>query len=186
MQRKNRIEQKKQTVEKLNELGYEISFNELIKERGEKSLGRMHIAKMLLKKYPKLGSVRLIFDNLLGEGKKAYIPHEKSSIKNAVEIIRQAGGISILAHPALLKNEQKEIINEFISSKGDGIEVNYPYEGINNMTKKQADKIINQMKNIAIKNNLKISGGSDFHSLEMSKPLGSYGLTIEEYEKLRF
>lgn len=175
--------QKKEIIKKLNKLNYEISFEELQIEANGPNYGRPHIARILLKKYPeKFANMQEIFDELLANPHTVYIKQKKESIQRVIEIIHNAGGIAILAHPGFYKKKDK-IIKKFIESKGDGIEVNYAYE--NNMDKEKAKQIILEIKSIAKDNNLIVSGGTDFHDKQAHKEIGEFGILKEEFELMR-
>jgi len=179
--KKDRVEEKKEIVKKLNELGYEITFNELLKEAKD-SLGRPHIAKILARKYPeKFKDINDAFDKLIGNGKPAFIERPRISIKKTIDIIKKAGGISILAHPGRYFNEDDKIIEKFISAGGKGIEVNYPYDKI-----LKIDKDLNpKYRKIAEEKGLLMSGGSDFHRKDRGSEIGDGGLERDEFEKLK-
>lgn len=102
------------------------------------------------------------------------------SVSEAVKIIKESGGIPILAHPGRYLNEVVSIIDFFISVGGKAIEVYYPYEkviGVKNIE----DKI----KKIAKEKNLLISGGSDFHGNLRGVELGECNLSESEYTSLK-
>ena len=73
-QRRN---QKREMINKLNKLGYAISFDEVAKSvKG--AFGRPHISKMLIKKYPdQFSSIQEVFGKLVGVGKPAYVDRKK-------------------------------------------------------------------------------------------------------------
>lgn len=174
-----RVKQKRAIIEKLNALNYDITFEELKKEANE-SLGRPHIAKILMRKYP-FNSVSEVFDELIGHGKKAYVKQEKISIKKSIDIIHNAGGIAILAHPGIYNLEVTDkLIDLFIKYGGDGLEVYYPYNKICSIPKEASDKIIQIIKDKAIQHNTLITGGSDFHGPSRPVEIGEEGIT-EKY-----
>ncbi len=166
--RQDRLEQKKRIVEKLQGLGFEIRFEEL-GEYAKGSLGRPHIAQLLVKKYPgEFSSIREVFEKYLGTGKEAYVDREKkSSIKQAIDIIKKAGGIAFLAHPGVFgKKETGALVEFFQSNGGQGIETYYPYYLIYphlKISEKENLEIIEFYQKIAKENGLLESGGSDFH-----------------------
>ena len=91
-----------------------------------------------------------IFSKLIGDGCPCYLPSSKLDTKDGIRIIKESGGIAVLAHPCLLEhNYAEDIINLGI----DGIEVIYP--SVKNRETKYRD--------LARKNGLVVTGGSDFH-----------------------
>jgi len=177
----DRINEKKEIIKKLNNLGYEITFKELIKESGD-SLGRSIIGKILLRKYPnEFLTVGDVFQKLIGDGKPAFVPRPKTSMKQAIQIIKRAEGVSVLAHPGRYGNSIFEIIDKFTEDMGDGIEVDYPYNKILGIS----DDINLKLRNLASEKRLLISGGSDFHDFTRGSLIGDAGLTEEEFEILK-
>ena len=163
-----RISQKKSIIKKLNNLGFEISFEEVSKiVKG--SFGRPHIAKILLKRYPnEFASISDVFDKYIGENKPAFVERKgRATLNAAANIIKKSGGISILAHPGIFKKEDSaELIDIFADSGGEGIETYYPYYIICpdlKINKAQNEDLINFYRNIAKSKKLLESGGSDFH-----------------------
>ena len=172
-----REENKKQIIEKLKNFGYEIGYYD-VKKTVKGTFGRPHIAKYLLKKYPKeFSSVSDVFDKLIGHGKKAYLDTKgRVSIKDGIKTIKEAGGVAILAHPGVYtRKDSIKLIDYFIGNGGDGIETYYPYHIICpelNLDKKGNDKMINFYKGIAKAKKILESGGNDHH--------GNYRFTLGE------
>ena len=91
-----------------------------------------------------------IFSKLIGVGCPCYLPSSKLETKEGIKIIKESGGIAVLAHPCLLeRNYVEDIINMGI----DGIEAIYP--SVKNRETKYRD--------LARKNGLIVTAGSDFH-----------------------
>lgn len=179
--RKYAIETAKRIIENLNKLGYEISFEELVKETKGGHFGRPFIAKILMKKYPEKFQERSqVFDELLGKQGKAFVMPKGTELKEVIKIIHNAGGIAFVAHPWYLGRNIKEILEEFISFGGDGIELDYqPKDSIPGDTKQI-------LETFAKKHNLVISGGTDFHEeKEGGKEIGDRGISEEEFLQLK-
>lgn len=100
---------------------------------------------------------------------KAYIPSSKLSVKDGLKIAKDAGCLTILAHPCLLSNEA---YNEVVTYGFDGIEVRYP-------SNKEGDeeKFINDAK----KYNMVISAGSDCHGDSTHADVGTSTLDYHEF-----
>ena len=144
-------------IEKLNQLGFDINENDILKQsRDNESQGRPHIAKMLLDK----GVVKTVneaFEVFLGQGKKAYIEKKLVTAEVAIKLISDAGGKAFLAHPTTLKLDDeafKIYLKKLMDYGLRGIEVFTPHHSPTQVTKYQK---------IALKNRLLISAGSDFH-----------------------
>jgi len=175
------IKTAKKIIEILNGLGYDISFEELLQETKGKNFARPFIAKILMRKYPEEFFDRKdVFNKLLGKNGKAFVRPKGTEMKEAIKIIHNARGIAILAHPWYLGEKMKEVIEEFVSLGGDGIEREFVEdEDIPKDTGKKLDRLIK-------KHNLVVSGGTDFHETKEGKEiLGDRGLTKEEFERLK-
>ena len=175
------IETAKRIIEKLNNLEYDISFEELVEETNGEHFGRPFIAKILMKKYPEKFQERShVFDELLGKQGKAFVMPKGTELDEAIKIIHNAGGIAIVAHPWYLGKNMLEILERFISLGGDGIELDYtPKDSIPENTREILEKFVKE-------NNLIISGGTDFHRLEEGKKeIGDRGISEEEFLKLK-
>jgi predicted metal-dependent phosphoesterase TrpH len=97
---KGRVIRINNIISKLQALGFKITQEEVkIEAKGSASLGRPHIARVLIKK-GYFTSVKEVFDALIGEGKPAYCKQEKLTPKQAVEVIHHSGGIASFAHPS--------------------------------------------------------------------------------------
>jgi len=179
--KKYAIDTAKKIIEKLNILGYEITFEELIKETNGEHFGRPFIAKILMRKYPeKFQERKQVFDELLGKQGKAFVLPKGKELKEAIRIIHNARGIAIVAHPWYLGENMEEILEKFVSFGGDGIELDY--------VEKESipEKTMDILKDFIQKNNLIVSGGTDFHYKEEGeKEIGDKGLSEEEFLKLK-
>jgi 3',5'-nucleoside bisphosphate phosphatase len=180
---KARETQKKEIIGRLNKLGYKITFEELKKEAGGVNYGRPHVARILMRKYSEFEKMQDIFDRLLGDSGEAYVRQEKDTIKNTIDVIHNAGGIAVLAHPMFFQDAEN-VVEKFIECGGDGVEVDYFYVG-RGVGKAEARKKIDKIRRIAKKKSLIISGGGDFHSDVDSQEIGDHGLTREEFENLK-
>ena len=90
-------------ISRLNAMGLDITLEEVIQASGEAQIGRPHIAQLMIKK----GFVRTIdeaFDVYLGFNKPAYVDKYRLDCQKAIEMIIEAGGIPVLAHPVSSSN----------------------------------------------------------------------------------
>ncbi len=179
--KKYSIDTAKKIIKNLNKLGYNISFDELLDETKGEHFGRPSIAKILMRKYPEKFKERSqVFDELLGKNGKAFVLPKGTELKEVVKIIHNAGGIAIVAHPWYLGEKMIDILEEFISFGGDGIELDYsPKDSIPEITKKI-------LEDFSRKYHLVISGGTDFHKFEEGKKeIGDSGISENEILKLK-
>lgn len=142
-------------VEKLRSQGINITY-EAVAARADGTIGRPHFAQELLS----LGVVSSIgeaFNVWIGDHGRAYVPKRKLTPEKALTLLNDIGATSILAHPFALELKNDALEDLIVKLKGlglDGIEVVYS-EHTEAQTKAYWD--------IAERNNLLISGGSDFH-----------------------
>lgn len=150
--KKSRESRAKKIIKKLNDLGFDITLEDVYNISGTGVIGRPHIAKaMIEKKY--ISTVEEAFEKYLKKDKPAYVERFKLSIEEGINLIHSTGGVAVIAHPGLIKN--KKVIHEAISFNADGIEVIHSKHSKQDMLK---------YCKIANRYNLIITGGSDFHS----------------------
>ncbi len=162
--------------ERLRAYGIDITLEELKLEFPGAVITRGLYAKYMLKKgYIK--SMTEAFDRYIGDHGPCFVAREKITPEQAVGFIKSAGGLSILAHPPLyrMSRTRLEILVERLKAAGlDGIEAKYT-------TYSSTEE--REMKEIAAKFNLAISGGSDFHGTTKPKTdlgIGYGSLYIDE------
>ncbi len=166
-----RIKRNDLMVEKLNGLGLTIDLLEVKDVAGSDIIGRPHIARVLMNK-GYVNTMEEAFNIYLGNNKKAFVPKIKLKPENAIDIITKAGGKAVLAHPKYITNSNdrlNSLIRKFKDAGLWGIEAYYSKH-------RQAD--IDKFKNLAIKFELNITAGSDFHG--NNKPEIDLGMEIKD------
>ncbi len=177
--RRFREERNPRIIAKLNELGMEITIEEAMAKASGDTLGRPHIAAVLLEKgYVK--NTQEAFDKFLAKGAAAYVERDRITSLEAIGLIKGAGGVAVLAHPGIYKLTDAElegIISALAAAGIQGIEVIYP-EHTRDMESKYYE--------MAEKNGLAVTGGTDFHGeVKPDIKLGSgFGPTRVPYEIL--
>jgi len=166
--KKARAQRNPKIIERLNRLGLKITIQEVENHFGADQTGRPHIAE-LIKEKGYVNTFKEAFDKYLGKGKPAYVNKYKVSCRQAIQTIRQAGGIAVLAHPGLLhfkKSHQLEaFIDALIKDGLGGIEVFYTDHD---------EPETSFYKELANQKKLIMTGGSDFHgSFNKGVQLGS-------------
>ena len=138
------------------------------------SPGRPHVARALVaKKF--CHSFDEAFDRYLKKDRPAFVPKFKMSTERAIELIHRAGGLAVMAHPAL--NRTDDIIPAVAAAGLDGIEVFHT---------KHNPAANKRYMDIAKKLNLLITGGSDCHGMSKGRPLiGTIKLDYAYVEKLK-
>lgn len=151
-----RLIRNKEMCRRLTEYGIPVTYEELVSEFPDSVITRSHYAKYLLNHgYTK--SLKEAFDRYIGDNCPCFVPRKKITPMRAVEIILKAGGIPILAHPILyhMSSSRLDKLTATLKDMGlVGIEAIYS-------TYSQGDE--REMRRLAAKYDLCISGGSDFH-----------------------
>jgi len=164
-------------VKKFRELGFDITIEEVEAEAGNAVVGRPHIASVLVKK-GLVGSSEEVFGRYLGSGKPAYVERDRLGDYRAIELICQAGGLPVLAHPKYIRVEGLRELGALVASLVDaglaGLETYYP---------EQSAELISFLEETAVKRRLLLTGGSDFHGIKHPLPGwcdGSYGVDTDK------
>jgi predicted metal-dependent phosphoesterase TrpH len=155
-------------IAKLQELGVAITMAEVEEEAkvpvatadGEakkKPIGRPHIAAILHRK-GYVSSIKQAFDKYLAPGGLAYFDKERLAPHTALQMIRDSGGLAVLAHPIQLRytndGQLETVLKDLVDHGLRGIEV---------LHSDHDDKLIEQYTALAKKYGLLTTGGSDFH-----------------------
>lgn len=101
VQRQTRNIRNQQMIKRLQELGYAISQDDF-DSSGDGTLGRLQVA-ILLRDQGYFPSIDKAFEELLVYGRPAYVERHKPTAAEAIWLIRKAGGVAVLAHPALYR-----------------------------------------------------------------------------------
>jgi len=155
-QRASRDQRNPRVIEKLNQLGLDLTYEEVKAKAGAGSVGRPHIAQILVDK-GYVTSTKDAFDQYLADGASAYVERESPETSEAITWIREAGGVPVLAHPHWTKRKGPELVEMCSALKEAGlmgIEVFYSTH-----TKRQTSEYLE----LARKLDLLMTGGSDFH-----------------------
>jgi len=155
-QRLSRHARNPQTIERLNALGLEISEEEVRAKAGSDSIGRPHVAQVLIDK-GYVHDTREAFDRYLGEGAAAYVPRTLSDTRDVITWIRDAGGVPVLAHPTWTRCEGEPLYRLCVDLKEAGLlglEVFYSTHD-----RRHTSRYLELAKRL----DLLVTGGSDFH-----------------------
>ena len=183
-------------AKKLEEIGYYLNVEELDKID---AVTKAHIAldivsdeknkEKLINDFGYIPSKGEFIETIMNENCPAYVKKRTVSPKQAADIIREANGKVVLAHPVAYVHEDgftdEDILNIINDMKPDGLEANYIYVERNN-------NLINETKKwneFAKENNLFVTIGSDFHNKDGIRPeIGfvntNFTLTEEEIDKI--
>jgi len=154
-----RKERNPKIVAKLNALGLHVSMEQVERLSGGGQVGRPHIARALME-LGYVSTMQQAFDIYLKNGGKAYVAKYRFPPKEALDMIREAGGVPVLAHPFTLGMGSAAVLKEVLldlQAKGlAGIEIFYA-----DHSPEQEAMYLKLARELG----LLITGGSDFHGL---------------------
>jgi hypothetical protein len=156
--RESRHRRNPKIIERLQAAGIEITYEEVRSLAGTDSVGRPHIARVLMDKGV-VASAKEAFDLWLADGRPAYVPRELPTPSEAMQWIREAKGLPVLAHPTWVKTTEgtlTDLVRRLKADGLDGIEVHYSTH-----TPRQTREYLALAKQL----DLLVTGGSDFHGL---------------------
>ncbi len=163
----------------LQEHGIQITYEELLKQFPNSIITRAHYARFMLE-HGYIKSIKEAFERYVGDHGPCYVPREKVSPIQAVQLVLEAGGIPVLAHPILYHMSDTRLETLTAELKAAGL---VGIEAIYSTYKPHEER---QIRALAAKYDLRISGGSDFHG--ENKPgldLGvGYGKLFVPYDVL--
>ena len=141
-------------VAKLSGLGLPLEIARVRELAGEGSLGRPHLAAAMLER-GYVTEFAEAFNKYIGRGGPAYVPREKITPLEAVELIFKAGGLPVLAHPFTV-GAVAPVVAALAAGGLAGIEVYYA---------EHSAYQIREYLALADKYNLIATGGTDFHGI---------------------
>lgn len=152
----SRIHRNRKMCALLQEVGIPVTYEALLSDFPDAVITRAHYAKYMLSHGYTL-TMAEAFDRYIGDHCPCYVPREKVTPLQAVDLIKKAGGVPILAHPVLyhMSDSRLDTLTAQLKDAGlAGLEAIYS-------TYNAAEE--RQMRTLAAKYDLLISGGSDFH-----------------------
>ena len=178
----DRDERNRKMAELMAADGLPVSYEEMHRRFGA-VIGRPHFAEVLVE----LGlakDIRDAFDRYVEKGQKYYLPRNFLSIERSIEIIREAGGVPVLAHPFQYKLDDaglRELIEHCMESGLQGMECRYSGYSV------EQSKYLGRL---AEEYGLIKTGGSDFHGdnkkhISIGTGTGHLEVPYKYLEKLR-
>lgn len=171
--RESRAARNAQMAQKMADLGLPVTMADVQAEAGEDAdvIARPHFAQALMKKGI-VSSVKEAFDRYLATGKPLYLPKQVLTPKDAIALLRAAGGVAVMAHPGLVPLADEALaarIAALASEAGlDGIEAYYSQH-----SPAQTERFLALADRLV----LLVTGGSDFHG--QAKPHVPLGIVFE-------
>jgi 3',5'-nucleoside bisphosphate phosphatase len=150
--REGRAYRGRRMVEKLQELGLDVTWERVQEIAAGGAVGRPHVGRALIEKgYAE--SIDDAFEKYLARGKPAHIPRTQLTPTDCIGLIHEAGGVAVLAHPTWVEGVEN-LLPRLAEAGLDGIET---YYGL------YSDETIAWLEGLARRFNLVPTGGSDFH-----------------------
>ena len=149
--RQSRLERAREMVARLRAQGVFLSWERVFELAGEGAVGRPHIARVMQEaRY--VGTVQEAFERYLGRQQPAYVPRLKMMPEQAMHLIREAGGLPVLAHPRGVEFA----IPDLVAGGLVGLEAHYMG---------YSSQKVAHLRDVAGHHDLVCTGGSDFHGL---------------------
>ncbi len=149
--RESRYERAHKMLDLLEQNGCPVSWQQVSSLAGTGSIGRPHIAQAMVQaRY--VESVEMAFQRYLGRGAPAYVPRAKLLPAEAIQLVLEAGGVPVLAHPSRIMEQVPALVRAGLQ----GIEAyyyGYP------------EPEVAYILGIAEKHGLIVTGGTDFHGV---------------------
>ncbi|HUP40126.1 MAG TPA: PHP domain-containing protein [Vicinamibacterales bacterium] len=175
-QRADRVRRVGEMIDKLADLGKPVDRAALMAPRARgKSIGRPMVAHALVKAGHVLDT-RQAFDQLIGEGRPAFIRRCGPSPTDVISIINRAGGVASVAHPFLLKRD--DLIPDMISAGLTAVEAFHSEHDA---------AATEHYLTFAERNGIVVSGGSDYHGEKERRKaaFGTIGLPQDRFDQLK-
>lgn len=148
----DRVGRVREMVRRLNASGATLTMDEIVRQAaGSQSIGRMHVARALVARGI-VPNVAQAFRRWIGSGGDSYVPKQTPGVEETLAVVRAAGGVAVLGHPALYGIA--EVAERFAQWEIDGIEVYHPAHDA-------AD--VERLLAWARQRGCIVTGGSDWH-----------------------
>jgi len=181
--REKREQRNPRIIRKLNEMGFDISMEEVRAKAPGGIAGRPHIARVMMEK-GYVSSIAESFEKYLGVGRPAYFRKDKLTPEEGIAAILNAGGIPVLAHPVLLGLKSGPLDQVLKKLKAAGL------IGMEALYTENTPEHTREFMELAAQNKLLVSGGSDFHGsfkpdIEIGIGRGNLRVPYEVLENLK-
>src|SRR5262245_53060298 len=173
-----------QIASRLQQLGFDVRYDEVTRIAGNEVVGRPHFARLLVDR-GYVASIQEAFDRFLKKDAPAYVEKERLSPPDSIGLIHEAGGVAVLAHPSSLDLSSFEQVNELI-----GELVDCGLDGIEAVYSRHSPAQRASYAEIAARHRLLVTGGSDYHGsykpdISLVTGLGDLRVPYELLEALR-
>jgi len=176
--RDNRLTRMNRIVARLNEAGFEISIEDVLAQLAPgATLGRPHLADALIAKKI-VASRDEAFAQLLHNNSKYYISHYSPTPEDAIKLIKQAGGVAVIAHPLASLRGRTVSIDSFesmVEAGLDGIEISH---------RDQSEDERQLLREVVSQYDIIATGSSDYHGNGKLNELAEFTTKPEDFEAL--
>ncbi|MCP3977168.1 MAG: PHP domain-containing protein [bacterium] len=143
-------------VDRLNELGMDVTFEEVAEQADGTGIGRPHFAAVLVRK-GYAADIKDAFDRYLASGRSAYLPRTRLGALEVIELARQSGAVSSIAHPHTLGVARADYRHAFIELTEAGL------GGIEAYYSEYSQELREHLADLCQDLGLAATGGSDYH-----------------------
>jgi len=176
--RDNRLTRMNRIIARLNEAGFEITIEDVLAQLAPgATLGRPHLADALIAKKI-VASRDEAFTELLHNNSKYYISHYSPTPEDAIKLIKQAGGVAVIAHPLASLRGRTVSIDSFksmVEAGLDGIEISH---------RDQSEDERELLRKVVAQYGIIATGSSDYHGNGKLNELAEFTTKPEEFEAL--
>jgi predicted metal-dependent phosphoesterase TrpH len=154
--RAGREDRNARIIDTLRANGMDVELGEVLALAGEGSVGRPHVARVLMEK-GYVASIQEAFDRWLAKGRPAYFERARLSPEESIELAHASGGVTVMAHPGSLDLDDTPLdafVSELAATGLDGLECEY---GRYSREERSAYSAL------AGRHGLAVTGGSDYH-----------------------
>jgi len=172
-----REERNKRMVDRLRQLGMDVTYDELLAEAGGRGVGRPHAAAVLMRK-GYVSSVPAAFDRYLAKGKPGYVEKERLSPGEAVSLARESGSKPVLAHPFSLRRTLDALESAVGELRDFGL------AGVECLYSRYSPDEREGLSRLARRHGLVPTGGSDHHGAykpDLSVGVGTGDLSVPDH-----
>jgi predicted metal-dependent phosphoesterase TrpH len=175
--RVSRLGRGRAIVDNLSADGVAITWNRVVEVARGGAVGRPHIARVLVENGV-VGNVDDAFRELLSSRSKYYVPKDDSEVFGAIGLVRDAGGVTVFAHPLARRRGavvDDEVIGAMAQAGLHGIEVDHPDHT-------EEDRA--HLAGLAADLGLIATGSSDYHGANKTITLGAFTTPRDSYDAL--
>ncbi len=181
--RRVRMQRNYETAENLRKIGFPVTVEDAMELAPNGIIGRAHFARVMANR-GYVSSVKEAFDKYLANGKPGYSTLQLLTPRDAVELIKAAGGMAFLAHLHLTRLEGEELYDFVRDLKDAGM------DGIEGYYTEYTPEMQTEYQDLAKKLDLLISGGTDFHGamkphISIGRGLGNMEIPYSILEKMK-